>query len=182
MTFLFTQENLKLAQTALEKYPVERKRSAVMELLWIAQRQNQNWIPKEAITYIAHFLDMPEVRVYEVVTFYSMYNLKPVGKYFIQACGTTPCVLMGSEDIMQAIKDELSIEDKQTTTDSLFSLLEVECLGACSNGPMVQINDDYYEDLTPQTIREIIRSLKAGNPVKIGSQEGRKSAETSDLL
>ncbi len=181
MTFLFTQENLKLAQTALEKYPAERKRSAVMELLWIAQRQNQNWIPKEAITYIAIFLDMPEVRVYEVVTFYSMYNLKPVGKYFIQACGTTPCALMGSEDIMQAIKDELSIEDKQTTQDSLFSLLEVECLGACSNGPMVQINDDYYEDLTPQTMREIIRALKSGNPVKIGSQKGRKSAETSEL-
>ena len=182
MTFLFTQENLELAKNAVAKYPENRKKSAVMELLWIAQRQNNNWIPQEAIIYIAKFLEMPEVRVFEVVTFYSMYNLKPVGKYFIQACGTTPCVLMGSEDIMQIIKNELKISDKEMTTDGLFSLLEVECLGACSNGPMIQINDDYYEDLTPETIRKILQALKNGKPVKIGSQNGRKSAETNELL
>lgn len=181
MTFAFNQESLKLAHDAIAKYPKGKEKSAVMELLWIAQRQNSNWISHSAIKYIAHFLSIPETRVFEVATFYSMYNLKPIGKYFIQACGTTPCMLMGSEDIMHAIKEELGLESGQTTEDQLFSLLEVECLGACSNGPMVQINDDYYEDLTPKTIKEIVRNLKAGVPVKIGSQTGRKSAETNDL-
>jgi NADH-quinone oxidoreductase subunit E len=181
MTFTFTKENLELANIAIAKYPPEKQRSAVMELLWIAQKQNQNWISNEAIKYISNFLNLPEVRVYEIATFYSMYNLKPVGKYFIQACGTTPCVLMGSEEIMQTIQEELQISDKETTSDGLFSLLEVECLGACSNGPMVQINDDYYEDLTPEIIRDIINSLKNGIPVKIGSRK-RKSAETEELL
>lgn len=182
MTFVFNQENLKLAQEAIAKYPKGREKSAVMELLWIAQRQNSNWISNSAIKYIAHFLDIPETKVFEIATFYSMYNLKPVGKYFIQACGTTPCMLMGAEDIMNAIKEELKLENGKITKDEMFSLLEVECLGACSNGPMVQINDDYYEDLTPEIMKEIIRNLKDGKPVKIGSQKGRKSAETSELL
>ena len=182
MTFVFTQENLELAKKAVTKYPEGRQKSAVMELLWLAQKQNQNWIPQAAIKYIAHFLEMPETRVYEIATFYSMYNLKPIGKHFIQACGTTPCMLMGAEDIMQAIKEELGIKSGETTTDTLFSLLEVECLGACSNGPMIQINNDYYEDLTPEIIKQIIKNLKEGNPVKIGSQKGRKSAETTELL
>lgn len=182
MTFVFNQENLKLAQEAIAKYPQGREKSAVMELLWIAQRQNSNWIPNSAIKYIAHFLNIPDTKVFEIATFYSMYNLKPVGKHFIQACGTTPCMLMGAEEIMNAIKEELKIENGGTTEDQLFSLLEVECLGACSNGAMVQINDDYYEDLTPEIIREIIRNLKEGRPIKIGSQKGRKSAETTELL
>jgi len=182
MTFVFTQENLELAKKAIAKYPAEKQKSAVMELLWLAQKQNQNWIPQPAIKYISHFLEMPETRVYEIATFYSMYNLKPIGKYFIQSCGTTPCMLMGAEDIMQAIKEELGIKSGETTNDNLFSLLEVECLGACSNGPMIQINDDYYEDLTPEIIKQIIQNLKEGNSVKIGSQKGRKSAETEELL
>lgn len=182
MTFTFNKESLELAKNAVIKYPQGRERSAVMELLWIAQRQNNNWIPTDAIKYIADFLQIHETRVFEVATFYSMYNLKPVGKYFIQACGTTPCMLMGAEDIMQTIKDELKIENGQSSSDGLFSLLEVECLGACSNGPMVQINDDYYEDLTPEIIKQIIQNLKQSKPVKIGSQKGRKSAETKDLI
>lgn len=182
MTFTFTPENLKLAQNAIAKYPDGRKQSAVMELLWIAQRQNDNWIPKQAIEYIAQMLEMPNARVFEIATFYSMYNLKPIGKYYIQACGTTPCMLMGSEEIMNAIYQELGIKSGDSTVDGLFTLLEVECLGACSNGPMVQINDDYYEDLTPETIRQIIHALRNGDAVKIGSQTGRKSAETKELI
>ncbi|MFT4967249.1 MAG: NADH-quinone oxidoreductase E subunit [Candidatus Deianiraeaceae bacterium] len=181
-TFVFTQENIQLAKEALAKYPKERGKSAVMELLWIAQRQNQNWIPEAAIVYIADFLEIPNVRVFELATFYSMYNLKPVGKYFLQVCGTTPCMLMGAEDIMSAIQKELKIQNGEITEDKLFSLLEVECLGACSNGPMIQINDDYYEDLTPEIMKEIIANLKAGKAIKIGSQKGRKSAETKELL
>jgi NADH-quinone oxidoreductase subunit E len=182
MTFTFTPENLSLAQNAIAKYPSERKQSAVMELLWIAQRQNQNWIPKHAIEYIASILEMANARVFEIATFYSMYNLKPVGKYYIQACGTTPCMLMGSEEIMNTIYQELGIKSGQSTADGLFTLLEVECLGACSNGPMIQINDDYYEDLTPETTRQIIQALTKGDKIKIGSQTGRKSAETKELI
>lgn len=181
MTFVFTQENLQIAKNAIAKYPEGKQASAVMELLWIAQRQN-GWVSKSVIKYISEFLTMPEVRVYEVATFYSMYNLKPVGRYFIQTCGTTPCMLMGAEEITQTIQNILGIANGQTTDDKTFSLLEVECLGACSNGPMVQINDDYYEDLTPQTIKLIIENLKAGRPVKIGSQSGRKSSETQELV
>lgn len=181
MTFVFTQESMQLAKNAVAKYPEEKQRSAVMELLWIAQKQN-GWISKNIIKYIAEFLEIPETRVFEVATFYSMYNLKPIGKYFIQACGTTPCMLMGAEEIMEKIQSELGIKNGETTKDELFSLLEVECLGACSNGPMVQINDEYYEDLTPEIIAKIIENLKNGVPVKIGSQKGRNSAETHELF
>lgn len=182
MTFSFTPESLHLAKNAIAKYPDGKKQSAVMELLWIAQRQNSNWVPKEAIECIAQMLEMPNARVFEIVTFYSMYNLKPVGKHYIQACGTTPCMLMGSENLMQTIYEELGIKSGQSTVDGLFTLLEVECLGACSNGPMVQINDDYYEDLTPATMKQIINALKKGEKVKIGSQAGRKSSETKELV
>lgn len=173
---------MELAKNAIAKYPQGRKQSAVMELLWIAQRQNDNWIPEPAMKYIANLLEMPEVRVYEIATFYSMYNLKPVGKYHIQACGTTPCMLMGSGEIMEAIYAELGIKHGSTTEDGLFTLSEVECLGACSNGPMVQINDDYYEDLTSETMRQIIIALTKGEKINIGSQKGRKSSETADLI
>jgi NADH-quinone oxidoreductase subunit E len=179
MTFAFNEKNLEQVKRAVEKYPEGRERSAVMELLWIAQKQNDNWLPESAIIHIAEYLKLPATRVYEIATFYSMYNLKPVGKYFIQACGTTPCMLMGAEEIISTIKDEIY---KETNSSELFSFLEVECLGACSNGPMIQINDDYFEDLTPQLVREIIQNLKAGKPVKIGSQKNRKSAETQELL
>lgn len=182
MVFKFSEESLKLANNAIAKYPEGGKQSAVMELLWIAQRQNNNWIPQSAIKYIANFLEISDVRVYEIVTFYSMYNLKPIGKYYIQACGTTPCMLMGAEEIMEVIHTELGIKSNETTKDDLFTLLEVECLGACSNGPMIQINDDYYEDLTPMAMRQIITALANGTKVTIGSQNGRKSAETADLL
>lgn len=160
MNFEFTKENLELAQNAINKYPSGRQSSAVMELLWIAQYQS-GWISKEVIKYIANFLQMPETRVYEVATFYSMYNLKPVGKYFIQTCGTTPCMLTGAEDILQAIQNKLGIKNGETTADGMFSLLEVECLGACANGPMMQINDDYYENLTLQSVENILDSLSS---------------------
>lgn len=173
-SFEFDETNHKLAIREIAKYPSDKKQSAVMALLEIAQRQAGGWLPKIVMDYVAIYLEMPPIRVYEIASFYSMYNLKPVGKYFIQICTTTPCWLRGSADILSASQQELGINPKETTKDNLFTLAEVECLGACVNAPMAQINDDYYEDLTPEIMKDIIKKLKSGQKVKCGSQIGRK--------
>lgn len=158
--FSFDKKNLSLAEDIIKKYPPEGKRSAILPLLDLAQRQNGGWLPVPAIEYVANMLEMPYMRAYEVATFYTMFNLKPVGKYHIQICTTTPCWLRGSDDIMKTCEKKLGIKDKGVTKDQKFSLIEIECLGACVNAPVVQINDDYYEDLTPEKMETIIDKLR----------------------
>ena len=177
-SFSFTKENEAEIEKILAKYPKERKASAVMPLLDLAQRQHENWIPMKAIEEIANRLDMAEIRVLEVASFYTMYNLKPVGKYFLQACTTTPCMLRGSDDMMRCIKDRLNIESGQTSECGKFSLLEVECLGACVNAPILQVNDDFYEDLDYQTTGKLLDSLEADQPLPVGSVKGRQGSES----
>ncbi len=175
-SFEFLDKNT--IEEILSMYPKERKQSAVMPLLDLAQRQEKgNWISLAAISCIAKLLDMKLCNVYEVASFYSMYNLKPVGKYFIQICTTTPCWLCNSDDIVSACEEELNIKMNETTSDGMFSLVAVECLGACANAPVIQINDDYYEDLNKKLVVDILRKLKNGEKVKTGSQTGRKSSE-----
>ena len=172
-TFSFTPENLAQAEKIIAKYPDNRKASAVIPLLDLAQRQSGNWLPLEAMDFVARRLDMPPVRVYEVASFYTMFNLKSVGENFVQICTTTPCGLRGSEDIVHACKNKLGIDVGETTKDGKFTLREVECLGACVNAPVVQINDDFYEDLTPETMEIILDKLKDGEKPAAGSQTGR---------
>jgi len=172
--FKFTPANLKKAKEIIAKYPQGKQRSALLPLLDIAQRQNDNWLPREALDYVADFLELPAIRVYEVATFYTMFNLTPVGKNFIQVCRTTPCWLRGSDKITEACSKKLGIGLGETTADGNFSLVEVECLGACVNAPMIQINDDYFEDLSPELMEEIIDDLAAGKKLKVGSQTGRQ--------
>ena len=142
--FEFSNQNLKLVEDILKKYPKERKKSAVMPLLYIAQKQNENWIPLAAIKYIAKYLSMPYINVYEIATFYTMYNLAPVGKYFVQVCTTSPCLLRGANKIVDICKKRISEKESQISNDGKCSWVEVECLGACISAPMAQINDDYY--------------------------------------
>ena len=179
-SFEFTKENLKKAKEYIAKYPEGRQRSALMPLLWLAQKQNDNWLPQDALDYIADMLELPPIKVYEVATFYTMYNLKPVGKNHIQVCRTTPCWLRGADDITNLCKEKLGIGLGEITNDGQFSLIEVECLGACVNAPMIQINDDYFEDLTPESMEKIIDDLAAGKKVKIGSQTGRQCSAPVD--
>lgn len=174
MTFQFNEENQKQVKKILSKYPPERKKSAVMPLLDLAQRQNENWVSKDVIARIAEILDMPEIKVYEVASFYTMYNLKPVGKYLLQFCKTTPCMLRGIDQIIKDCEKKLGIEMDATTVDKLFTLKEVECLGACVNAPVVQINDDFAEDLTSESFLKILDDLKAGKEFHVGSQIGRQ--------
>ena len=175
--FAFSAENKKKIKTILAKYPKERKSSAVLPLLDLAQRQHDNWLPMKAIEAVAEICDMAEIRVLEVATFYTMFNLKPVGKYFIQACGTTPCWLRGSDDVMRCIKDKLGISSGETSACGKFSLLEVECLGACVNAPMVQINDDYYEDLDYMATNDLIDRLAVDDVPPAGSVRGRQGSQ-----
>ena len=163
-------------KTQIAKYPPGRQASAVIALLWRAQKQNDYWLPKPAIEKVAEMLDMPNIRVLEVATFYTMFNLEPVGRYYVQLCGTTPCMLRGAEDIKDVLRKRVGAPG-HVTADGLFSWSEVECLGACCNAPMVQINDDYYEDLTPENFAKLLDDLAAGRPVKTGSQIGRVSSE-----
>lgn len=172
--FEFSKENLKLAKQIIAKYPNNRERSALLPLLDIAQRQNDNWISNDVIDYISDFLGVPCIKVYEVASFYTMFNLKPVGKNFIQICRTTPCWLKGSDKIASVCKKKLGIEIGEITKDGEFSLSEVECLGGCVNSPIVQINDDYYEDLDEKSMEKIIDDLKSGKVIKKGSQKGRQ--------
>jgi NADH-quinone oxidoreductase subunit E len=175
-TFEFTPENKAWAASEIAKYPPGRQASAVLALLWRAQAQSGYWLPKPAIEKVARMLDMPNIRVLEVATFYSMFNLAPVGRYYVQLCGTTPCMLRGAEDIKSVLRKRIG-EPGHVTADGMFSWNEVECLGACCNAPMVQINDDYYEDLTPQNFADLLDDLAAGRPVRKGSQVGRASSE-----
>jgi NADH-quinone oxidoreductase subunit E len=175
-SFAFTPENQAWAEKEIAKYPPGRQASAVIALLWRAQAQNDYWLPRAAIEQVAAMLDMPKIRVLEVATFYTMFNLEPVGRHYVQLCGTTPCMLRGAEDIKAVCRSKIGAE-RHVTADGLFSWAEVECLGACCNAPMVQINDDYFEDLTPENFAKLIDDLKAGRPVTSGSQTGRVSSE-----
>ena len=174
--FAFTPETMAEAKQVIARYPEGRQASATIALLDLAQRQNGGWLPGEAIEYVANLLEIAPIRVHEVASFYSMYNLKPVGTHFIQVCRTTPCWLCGSDGITQACLDTLGIGLGETTEDGRFTVVEVECLGACANAPMVQINDDYYEDLTPERMAEMIGDFKSGKPVPTGSQTGRQGS------
>ena len=167
-SFAFTKENEAEIKRIVAKYPKGRQASAVMPLLDLAQRQHDNWIPMKAIELIARKLDMAEIRVLEVATFYTMFNRTKVGKYFIQLCGTTPCMVCGSEEIKKTIEDHVGIKEGETSADGLFTLREVECLGSCANAPMIQMNDDYYECLTPKTTVELLELCKQGKPPEMG--------------
>ncbi|MDG7057323.1 MAG: NADH-quinone oxidoreductase subunit NuoE [Wolbachia endosymbiont of Penenirmus auritus] len=156
--FSFTSENLRKAKKLIEMYPKGKEGSAVMPLLYLVQEQC-GWVPESAMRYVADMLHVPHIRVYEVASFYTMYNLKPVGKYLIQVCRTTPCWLCSSEEVLNTFKKKLGINIGETTKDNLFTLKEVECLGACVNAPVVQINDNFYENLTPEKVENIIAEL-----------------------
>lgn len=184
--FEFTPENLVEAKRIIAKYPAGRQQSAVMPLLMLAQKQHDNWIPQAAIESIAHMLSMPKIRVHEVASFYSMYNLQPMGRYHVQCCTTTPCWLRGSDEVVRACRDVLGVDLGQTTKDGMFTLTEVECLGACVNAPMVQVSasdmDVYYEDLNYQSTKEVLQRLRRREPAIEGSQAGRKSSEPAGGL
>ena len=176
-TFIWTDENLKKIEKIIDKYPKNRKQSAVLPVLDLAQRQNNGWLSHKAIENVSKTLDMSIIRVMEIATFYSMFNLEPVGKYFIQLCRTTPCWLKGSDKLLNTAKNITGCELGLTSKDKLFTLVEVECLGACCNAPAVQINDNYYEDLNEETFAKILTNLKNNIQVKLGSQIGRTSSE-----
>ena len=173
--FKFSSENLKKAEEILKKYPEKNKKSAVMPFLYLAQRQNNNWIPLAAMKYIANFLSMPYISVYEVATFYSMYNLAPVGKHFIQVCTTTPCLIRGADKIVKLCKEKISPKENELSKLGNCSWMEVECLGACVNAPILQVNDDFYEDLDYESTKKLINSLIENKQPKFGSSKKRKS-------
>ena len=175
--FKFSTENLKKVEEILKRYPDKNRKSAVMPLLYLAQRQNENWIPLAAMKYIAKFLNMPYIKVYEVATFYSMYNLSPVGKNFIQVCTTTPCMIRGAYKIVEACKEKISKNENELSEDKTCSWVEVECLGACVNAPMMQINKDYYEDLDKEKTLKILDQILKGELPKPGSYRGRINSE-----
>lgn len=181
-TFAFNAEYEARAQTIIGRYPEGRQQSAVIPLLDLAQRQAGGWLPTEVIEFVASYLGMPKIRVLEVASFYSMFNLEPVGRNFVQLCRTTPCWLRGSDDLRAAAKDVTGCGLGETSDDGLFTVVEVECLGACCNAPMVQINDDYYEDLTADSFKTILESLKRGETPEPGSRAGRKGSEPEDGL
>ncbi|XP_028832929.1 NADH dehydrogenase [ubiquinone] flavoprotein 2, mitochondrial [Denticeps clupeoides] len=179
--FEFTPENLKRVEAIINNYPVGHKAGATIPVLDVAQRQH-GWLPISAMNKVAEVLEIPPMRVYEVATFYTMFMRKPVGKYHIQICTTTPCMLCDSDSILEAIQKKLGIKVGESTPDKLFTLSEVECLGACVNAPMVQINDNYYEDLLPADIEQIIDELKAGKVPPPGPRNGRFSCEPKGEL
>ena len=175
-SFEFSKANLEIADSILKKYPESRKKSAVMPFLFLAQRQNENWIPLAAMKYIAKYLEMPYIKVYEVATFYTMYNLAPVGKYFVQVCTTSPCLIRGADKLVKICKEKISKEENTLSENNLCSWLEVECLGACVNAPMMQINNEYYEDLDEKNTIQIIDSLLADKPIKSKSFRNRTNS------
>ena len=176
-TFEFDQRSLEAAKKILTNYPKGKEKSAVMALLYIAQRQNNNWIPLSAIKYIAKFLNMPYIKVYEVATFYSMYNLSPVGNFHVQICTTTPCMIRGAYKIVDVCKKKISEKENVLSENGNCSWTEVECLGACINAPMMQINNDYYEDLDIKQSEKIIDEVLMGKKPKPGSYRGRINSE-----
>ncbi len=171
-SFAFTPENLAWAKAKIANYPEGRQQSAVIPILWRAQEQSGGWLPQKAIEATAELLGMARIRVLEVATFYTMFNLSPVGKFNVQLCGTTPCMLRGSEELKKVCRRMIGEQD-HVTSDGMFSWTEVECLGACVNAPMVQINYDYYEDLTPETLTRILNDLSLGKTPKPGPQVDR---------
>ena len=175
--FELSKENFIKAEKEIKKYPKNRKASAVLPLLYLVQNQNDNWIPLAAIKYVAKLLDMPYMKVYEVVTFYSMFNLTPVGKYFVQICTTTPCMIRGAYKLVEVCKEKISEKEKSLSKDGKCSWMEVECLGACVNAPMMQINEDYYEDLDKEKCEKIINEIINDKKPKVGSYRGRTNSE-----
>ena len=172
-TFEFTPENLEKAQWHIAKYPPGRQQSAVLPLLDLAQRQSGGWLPEAAMNAVAEILGMPRIRVYEIATFYTMFNLRPVGRWLLQACTTTPCWLRGSDDVVATCERKLGIGIGGTTPDGLFTLVEVECLGACVNAPILQVNDDFYEDMDGPATGRLLDALRDGKPPPVGSLAGR---------
>ena len=175
--FEFTLDNLEKARKVIKKYPNGKQQSAVMALLYLVQKQNNNWIPLVAIKYIGKFLEMPYIKVYEVATFYTMYNLTPVGHHFVQVCTTTPCMIRGAHKLVEACKEKISPNENELSKDESCSWMEVECLGACVNAPIMQINDDYYEDLDKEKTLKIIDQILKGETPKPGSYRGRLNSE-----
>lgn len=186
-SFTFSDENMKKIEQFIAKYPKGKQQSAIMPLLDLAQRQHDNWIPEAAMEEIARILDVPRIRVFEVATFYTMYNLQPRGKHHLQFCTTTPCWLRGSAEVVKACEKHLGIKLGETTEDGMFTMTDVECLGACVNAPVVQRNgDEYYEDLTPENVIEVLENIKSGKMPQHGTQTGRttsmSTAGTTTLL
>ena len=175
-TFEFTPENLARARVHIAKYPPGRQQSAVLPLFDLAQRQLGGWLPRAAMDYVADMLEMPRIRAYEVATFYTMFNLRPVGRYLLQACTTTPCWLRGSDAVVAACERKLGIEVGGSTADGLFTLIEVECLGACVNAPILQVNDDFYEDLDGPSTERLLDAFREGKPPPPGSAIGRQTS------
>jgi NADH-quinone oxidoreductase subunit E len=172
-SFAFSADNLAWAKKEITKYPEGRQASAVIALLWRAQAQSGGWLPEAAIRYVADFLNMAHIRVLEIATFYTMFNLEPVGRFYVQVCGTTPCMLRGAEDLKALCRKRIG-EPGRVTADGLFSWIEVECLGACVNAPMLQINEDNYEDLNPEVLSRIFDDLAAGRTPRPGPQIDRQ--------
>ena len=175
--FSFDKENLSRAREILKMYPKNFKESSIMPLLSLAQNQNNGWLPKKAIEYVSEFLEIPEIKVLELATFYSMYNLSPVGKFHIEICTTSPCMLRGSDEILSNFEKKLGIQSGHISKDNNFSLNRVECLGACVNGPVVKINENYYEDLNISSANELLKNMNQGKKLKIGPQSSRKGSE-----
>ena len=180
-SFEFNNKSLEAAKKIISNYPNGKQQSAVMALLYIAQRQNDNWIPLSAMKYIAKMLEMPYIKVYEVATFYTMYNLAPVGDYFFQVCTTTPCMIRGAYKLVDVCKKKISEKESEITESGKASWMEVECLGACVNAPMIQINDDYFEDLNEEKLEKIIDQINKNQKPKPGSYRGRLSSEPENI-
>tara|TARA_X000000368_G_C22676406_1_gene556276 strand:+ start:19 stop:627 length:609 start_codon:yes stop_codon:yes gene_type:complete len=179
--FIFNSINSKEAEKVISNYPKGKQQSAVMALLYLVQKQNDNWIPLAAMKYVAKILDMPYIKVYEIATFYSMYNLAPVGKYFFQVCTTTPCMIRGAYKLVNICKKKISEKESKISKDGKYSWIEVECLGACVNAPMIQINEDYFEDLDPEKLEKIIDLINQNQKPKPGSYRGRLSSEPENI-
>ena len=175
--FKFSDENLNRAKKIIDKYPKGKQSSAIMPLLYLVQKQNENWIPLIAMKYLANMLNMSYIQVYEVATFYSMYNLSPVGKYFVQVCTTTPCMIRGAKQLVEICRNKISKNQNELSDTKNCSWTEVECLGACVNAPMMQINEDYFEDLSKEKAEEIISMILDDKSPKPGSYRNRKNSE-----
>ena len=175
--FEWSKDNFEKISNILKKYPSNKIQSAVIPLLDLAQRQNKGWLSKNSMEKVAETLSMSYIRVLEVATFYSMFNLEPIGKNFVQICRTTPCWLRGSDKLSKVAQEVCNTQIGETSDDKKFTVVEVECLGACCNAPMIQINDEYYEDLDEENLRQLLNDLKSKKPIKIGSQIGRKSSQ-----
>ncbi len=175
-SFAFTAENLARARQLIARYPAGRQASAVLALLDLAQRQHDNWVPEAALRYVGRMLEMSFIRMMEIATFYTMINLEPVGKYHLQLCRTTPCWLAGAADLRRCIRQKIGIGHGETSDDGNFSMVEVECVGACVNAPVVQVNDDYYEDLDADRLGRLLEALANGEAPAAGSAIGRQGS------